>query len=162
MAAPKDSLQEARMTASRRRFIGRSHQSPNGEPAVLAPTDGSVVARCQHIVKSLGGSVRSFSVGERAQIPDVPDLRLYLRGQAVWWEAKQMGESYGGKGKRDERGDRLSQGQIDFLRQEYEAGQIVGAGDSDALKRVLLDAPSNWRAAGWSEVGVVLLRGVRP
>lgn len=112
--------------------------------------------KCDDLIEQLRGTVYRFSVGTRAQLPDLPDRRYYLRGIALWAEIKApRGTAEGGR-------DKISQGQLDFLRREYDAGQIVFAGGRDELGQVLMQHQSSeWRRLGWAQVAVVAARGLR-
>lgn len=122
--------------------------------------------RCDNLVKSLGGSLYAFSLKGRSPVPDVPDRRYRVRGVALWVEIKVGPQTYSRKdttrGERTTKGDQLTQGQLDFLTAEYEAGQIVFAGDHDALSLLLTASPpSQWRELGWTNVTNIAARGLR-
>ena len=104
--------------------------------------------KCDRLIRSLNGEIVSFSVSERAQLPNLPDRRYRLRSTAFWWEVK------GPK-------DKLSQGQLDFLTAEYRCGQIVGAGDAEALLALVTQRASDWRSLGYTALATVLARGIR-
>ena len=126
---------------------------------------GSIGERCDALVRSLRGEVFSFSVAKRAQIADIPDRRYYLRGVAFWAELKEetlLTEEAKRLNTTPRTGDKLTQGQIDFLQREYACGQIVFAGGESQLRRMILDhPPSEWYQAGWEEVGVTAASGLR-
>ena len=105
-------------------------------------------AACDALVRSLGGEIVSLSVPARAQLANLPDRRYRVRSTAFWWEVKAAK-------------DKLSQGQLDFLTAEYRCGQIVGAGDAQALQAMLVQRPSDWRSLGYAQLAVVLGRGLR-
>ena len=124
--------------------------------------------KCDAFVRGLRGDVQAFSVHERAQIPNVPDRRYYLCGVAFWAEIKRPPRDPAAreKGERwselDRDGDKLSQGQLDFLKREYEHGQIVFAGGRAELEAMFAAGPpSSWRRLGWEQVGVIVARGLR-
>lgn len=121
-----------------------------------------------HAIPGGKGAVRKLSVAERAQLPDFPDLRIYLFGVAFWAEIKRPPRDKAEREKGDKwsesdrDGDKLSKGQLDFLRAEYDHGQIVFAGGRAELEKMMKDGPpSAWRRLGWEAVAVIVARGLR-
>lgn len=127
--------------------------------------------RCDDFITGIPGgtgAVRRLSMAERAQLPDFPDRRYYLFGVAFWAEIKRPPRDPREKEKgdnwseSDRHGDKLSRGQLDFLRAEYDHGQIVFAGGRAELEKMMKDgAPSAWRRLGWEAVAVIVARGLR-
>ena len=119
--------------------------------------------RCDKLVTQLGGTLYRFSLPNASPFKDVPDRRYYLRGHALWAEIKRPSTENVRKDgyARTDKGDQLTRGQLDFLKAEYLAGEIVFAGGRDALEVMLLSAPNRWRALGWEWVAIVAVRGLR-
>ena len=103
---------------------------------------------CDALITGLGGTVFSFSVSAAAQIPNVPDRRYRLKGVAFWAEIKTLK-------------DKLSRGQLDFLKAEYACGQVVFAGDRSQLLAMVLRRTNEWRSVGYEAFAVTVARGLR-
>ncbi len=122
----------------------------------------TVEERADAIVEALGGTVVKFSLRAESPFANIPDRRYRVRGVALWAELKRPLTDYEDKdGYTRHRGDLLTQGQLDFLRAEYDCGQIVFAGSDTELKEMLLRAPSGWYYFGWQCVALTATKGLR-
>lgn len=113
---------------------------------------------CDELMRKLGGQIEDFSVAKRAQLPNLPDRRYFLRGIAFWAELKSP-PIRGGDDRRV--GDKLTRRQLDFLKREYDHGQIVFAGDRTMLLSMLQHPSADWRRIGYENVAIILSRGFR-
>lgn len=141
---------------------GRRRNVPRGTSESAAVAEGEEAA-CDRLVRGLGGEVFPFSIGARSPIPDVPDRRYRLRGVAFWAEIKRppgLNERKDGYARKDA-GDKLTQGQLDFLLAEHRCGEIVFAGDREALLRMVMARPGEWRRLGHEALAIVVARGLR-
>lgn len=107
-----------------------------------------VEAACDALIRGVGGEVVNLSLPGRSPFRDLPDRRYRLRGTTLWAELKSPT-------------DKLTIGQLQFLRAEYEHGQLVFAGDAPMLRALLERRPAAWREYGWECLAVIAGRGFR-
>lgn len=87
-------------------------------------TEAQVEHACDRLVREQRGKVITLGRHSITQNPGLPSRRYHVHGSPLWWAS------------RSDRG-RLSHTVSELLIVEYSMGQIVGAGDEQALRHVL-------------------------
>lgn len=87
-------------------------------------TEAQVEHACDRLVWEQRGNVITLGRHSVTQNPGLPTRRYHVHGAPLWWAA------------RSDRG-RLSLSVSELLIVEYSMGQLVGAGDEQALRHVL-------------------------
>lgn len=106
---------------------------------------------CDKVIRDFpgGAEILVFSIPKETWLKDLPDRRYFIRGVALWCEVKSET-------------DKLTDGQYRFLTREHRTGNIVFAGDAQALREmVYVHVPSAWRSYGWAQVQLIQQRGFR-
>ena len=107
-------------------------------------TEAAVEAACDRLIVPIGR-------GKVDHSPGLPSRRYHVHGVALWWAP------------RTSRG-RISRAMSEFLTAEWTMGQMVGAGDDDALRQVLssLTSPTlPWaNKVAWEHFRRVVDRGL--
>jgi hypothetical protein len=114
-------------------------------------TEAQIEAACDRIIAQAKGSIVMIGRGKVDHSPGLPSRRYHVHGRPMWWAP------------RSPRGH-LSRATSELLTSEYSMGQLVGAGDDDALRHVVnLLAGDHFEAAvhrAWQYFRTVADRGM--
>lgn len=114
-------------------------------------TEAQIEAACDRLVLKAKGEVIMIGRGKVDHSPGLPSRRYHVHGTPVWWAP------------RSSRGH-LSRAVSEFLTSEYSMDQVVGAGDDEALRQVLVCLGTNQallaRNLGWMFFRGVVDRGL--
>lgn len=114
-------------------------------------TEAQIEAVCDRLIAHAKGTIVMIGRGKVDHCPGLPSRRYHVHGTPLWWAP------------RSPRGH-LSRATSELLTSEYSMGQIVGAGDEDALGQVVACVAMGFidaaRGVAWDHFRAVADRGL--